>query len=72
MSLPELIEQASQLNREEQLVLRNVLDELASPTDPEFDRHWLAVVNERREKMRNGQTQTVSLEDVLRELDDQI
>ena len=72
MSLPELIQQASQLNREERLVLRNVLDELESPTDPEFDRHWLAVVNARRQKLQAGLSQTVSLEDVLRELDDQI
>jgi Putative addiction module component len=72
MSLPEIIQQASQLNREERLVLRNVLDELESPTDPEFDRHWLEVVNDRRQKLQSGQTQAISLEDVLRELDDQI
>jgi hypothetical protein len=69
MLLDEIIEKVKQLNHEEQLKLRNILDELVSPTDPNFDRHWLAIVNKRRTKVRTDQLQTVSLEDVLKELD---
>jgi hypothetical protein len=68
MLLNEIIEKAKQLSSEEQLRLRNILDELVSPTDPDFDHHWLAIVNKRRTK----QPQTVSLEHVLLELNDQI
>ena len=70
MSLSDLKEQTSQLSREEQIALRDFIDELTHPVDAAFDQHWLNVVNQRRENLRNKTTQTVSLEEVLRELED--
>ncbi len=72
MSLTDLKEQALQLTREEQIALRDFIDEIANPVDPEFDRRWLEIVNQRRENLRAGRSQTVPFEDVLRELDDPV
>jgi hypothetical protein len=72
MSLTDLKEQALQLTREEQIALRDFIDEIANPVDPAFDQRWLEIVNQRRENVRSGRSQTVPLEDVLRELDDPV
>jgi hypothetical protein len=67
--LNEIIEEVKRLSPKERQVLRNLLDELNLPTDPEFDKQWLEVVKIRQAKVLSGQTQTVPLEDVLKELD---
>jgi mRNA-degrading endonuclease RelE of RelBE toxin-antitoxin system len=69
MLLDEIIEKAKKLSPKERQILRNILDELNLPTDPEFDKQWLEVVKVRQAKVLSGQTQTVLLEDVLKELD---
>jgi hypothetical protein len=69
MLLDEIIEKAKQLSPKERQILRNILDELNLPTDPEFDKQWLEVVKVRQAKVLSGQTQTVLLEDILKELD---
>ena len=69
MTLNEIIEKAKQLSPDERRILRNMLDKINLPTDPEFDRQWLETIKVRQARVRSDQTQTVSLEDVLKELD---
>ena len=68
MSLIDWQDKLSELSYEEKLTLRDFLDEAMRPVDPEFDRHWVEIVKQRRENARSGKSKTFTLEEVMREL----
>ena len=68
MSLIDWQDKLSELSYEEKLTLRDFLDEAMRPVDPEFDRHWVEIVKQRRENVRSGKSKTFTLEEVMREL----
>ena len=68
MSLIDWQDKLSEPSYEEKLTLRNFLDEAMHPVDPEFDRHWVEIVKQRRENVRSGKSKTFTLEEVMREL----
>ncbi len=68
--LPDLMEQALALSPPERAALADALLESLEPSDPEIDRAWLRVAQDRIAAYEAGQTEAIPVEEAMKEFDD--
>ncbi len=66
----EIIEQASSLSVDEQLMIVDSLLHSLNPPDPKTDRAWAVVAEKRLEELRSGKVKPVPGEQVLAKIQD--